>query len=164
MRNAELLAAYLAGSDAVARAVDGLTADQLLAHPVPSMWSIQEVVCHLADTEALFAERMKRVMVEDRPPLLFADPNQYVATLACNQRDVGDEVALIGMLRRQMSRILRGQPSDVWLRVGIHSRDGEQTLEQLLCKAVNHLEHHLEFIRSKRRRLDRAAVASLGID
>lgn len=58
-------------------------------------------------------------------------------------------------------RIFRRQPSVAWLRVGIHSRGGERTLEQLLRKAVEHLEHHLEFVRSRRQMLEGAADARL---
>jgi hypothetical protein len=47
-----------------------MTRDQLLARPVPGKWSTQEVVCHLADYEAVYADRMKRVIALDEPELL----------------------------------------------------------------------------------------------
>jgi len=149
----ELITAYCAGAESVRLAFSGLNAAQLRARPVAGMWSVLELVCHLADSEALFADRMKRVLAEDRPALPFADPARCVAALAYHERDAAEEVAFIGLLRRQMARILQAQPADAWQRVGIHSKEGERTLEQLLRKAVDHLEHHREFLLAKRQAL-----------
>lgn len=145
-----LIAAYLAGVDALRQAIAGLSADHLRARPIPGTWSTQEVVCHLADSEVLYADRMKRVLVEDRPTLLFADAERYIALLACDARDTQNEVALVGLVRWQMATILRAQPAEAWQRVGLHSKEGERTLAQLLEKAIAHLEHHLTFVRAKR--------------
>lgn len=157
MSGRELIEKYLAGIDALRSAVAGMTAEQVRARPVAGAWSTLEVVCHLADTEGLFAERMKRVIVEDRPPLPVADPDRYSATLAYGDRAADEEVAVVGAIRKQMARILRAQPTEAWKRIGIHSTDGEKTLEQIAAKAVMHLEHHLGFIRAKREMLERAA-------
>jgi len=146
----QLFERYLDGVAELRLAVEGLTARQLRARPVAGMWSILEVLCHLADSDALFVDRMKRVIAEERPLLQFADPDQYVSALAYDVRDAQEEIELLGLMRRQMARILREQPIAAWARIGVHSRDGERTLEQLLQKAVSHLEHHLKFIREKR--------------
>jgi uncharacterized damage-inducible protein DinB len=154
MDRSELIDAYLAGVESLGEAVRGLGPAELRARPVAGAWSILEVVCHLADSEALFADRMKRVLAEDRPALPFADPGRYAAALVYHERDAGEEVAVIGSVRRQMARILRALPAGAWGRVGLHSKEGEQTLEQLVRKAVAHLEHHLAFVRAKRQALE----------
>jgi uncharacterized damage-inducible protein DinB len=146
-----LIEAYVAGVESFATALRGLGPAELRARPVPGMWSILEVACHVADSEGLFAERMKRVLAEDRPPLAWSDQEACVTALAYDAREVTDELECVAALRRQMARILQAQPDDKWSRVGIHSLDGEQTLEQLLRKAVNHLEHHVRCILEKRR-------------
>ena len=107
-------------------------------------------MCHLADTEAVFADRMKRVIAEERPPLLAMDPDQYITSLACDRRDAAEEIAVVRTARQQMARILRTLPTEAWQRIGVHNEAGEQTLEQLVRKAIDHLKHHLEFIRAKR--------------
>jgi uncharacterized damage-inducible protein DinB len=153
MSHTQLIDSYATGADELARAIYGLTPDQLRSRPIPGKWSTLEVVCHLADTEQLFAERMKRVIAEDRPPLLYAEPDLWVANLAYDARDAAEEVALIKTTRQQMARILRTQQAAAWQRIGIHNEAGEQTLEQLLRKAVDHLAHHLTFIQAKREAL-----------
>jgi len=153
MPGTSLIEAYLAGGETLRTAVARLPREQWNALPGPGAWSILEVVCHLADSEALFTDRMKRVLVEERPPLIYADAAAFVAGLACPVRDLHEEVDLLIAMRGQMARILAAQQESAWSRVGIHSRQGEQTLEQLLQKAVDHLEHHVGFIRRKRESL-----------
>lgn len=149
--SADLIDAYLAGLEELRSAVRGMSREQLLARPVPGTWSTLEVLCHLADSEAVFADRMKRILAEDRPPLPFADPKLFVPALAYMQRDADVEIGLIEMTRRQMASILQAVPPECMQRTGIHSKDGPRTLEQVLEKAVSHLAHHLKFVREKRR-------------
>ena len=74
---ADLIAAYEQGAAALRAAVSGLTADQLRARPVPDRWSMLELVCHVADCEQFFADRMKRTAAMDRPLLIGADGFRY---------------------------------------------------------------------------------------
>jgi len=120
---------------------------------VPGKWSTLEVVCHLADFEPVFADRMKRVIAEDRPTLLGADEKRFAAALAYHQRDLNEELTLIDCTRQQMARILRTLPAEALARVGVHNERGPLTLEQLLTGAANHITHHVQFIADKRRAL-----------
>ena len=69
----QLADAYVQGAADLRAAVTGMTRDQLTARPVPGKMSTLEVVCHVADFEPVFAERMKRVIAFDNPPLLAAE-------------------------------------------------------------------------------------------
>src|SRR5947208_17156757 len=102
---AELAEKYLAGSKTLRQAVAGMTREQLVARPVPGKWSTLEVVCHLADFDPILADRMKRVIAEDRPKLVGADENKFAAALAYHDRDPEEELALVERTRSQMARI-----------------------------------------------------------
>jgi hypothetical protein len=141
---------YLAGPKALRQAVAGMTRAQLLARPVPGKWSTLEVVCHLADFDPILADRMKRVIAEDRPTLVGADENRFAAALAYDARDLEEELGIIERTRSQMARILNKLPAEALARVGIHSERGPRTLEQLLTTATNHIPHHVKFIHDKR--------------
>src|SRR5437870_10554891 len=101
---------YLAGIQTLRRAVAGLTKEQVQARPVPGKWSTLEVVCHIADFEPVYADRMKRVIAFDRPQLLGADEKGFAAALAYQDRDIEEELAVIETTRRQMARILKVLP------------------------------------------------------
>jgi hypothetical protein len=144
---------YLAGPAMLREAVAGMSRGQLDAAPVPGKWSTRQVVCHLADFEPIYADRMKRVIAEDRPTLFGGDPDVFAARLAYDRRDVEDELALIDVVRRQVGVILRTlEPAD-FERVGAHSADGPLTLETLLKRITSHVPHHVRFIREKREAL-----------
>ena len=151
MNHDALIEEYLAGPGLLRRAVAGMTREQLLARPVPGKWSTQEVVCHLADYEPIYADRMKRVIALKGPELLKGDPGLFAARLAYDQRDVEEELALIEITRKQMARILRALKPEDFQRTGGHSRDGALTLEVLLQRITAHIPHHVRFIEEKRR-------------
>jgi uncharacterized damage-inducible protein DinB len=150
---AEMIDRYLAGPAELRRAVAGLTPEQWRARPVPGKWSTLEVVCHLADFDPILADRMKRIIAEDRPQLLGADEKHFAAALAYHERDPEEEMILIERTRSQMARILRVLPPEALQRVGVHNERGPLTLERLLQLSINHIPHHVQFIHEKRRAL-----------
>ena len=154
---AQLLADYAAGPDVLRTAVAGLTAGQLLARPIAGRWSTQEVVCHLADTEQFFADRLKRTLALDRPLLLGVDPVHYPQAVRYHDRDLEEELALVALTRRQMARILRLVPGEAWQRTAVHRQGGLVTLRQLVLHATRHLAHHVRFIEGKRQALAAAS-------
>src|SRR5260221_10166466 len=102
-----LIESYRAGPRSLRQAVAGLSREQLLARPVAGKWSTLEVVCHLADFDPILADRMKRVLAEERPQLIGADEQRFAAALAYPQRDLQEELAIIEPTRAQLARILR---------------------------------------------------------
>ncbi len=153
MKYDALIEQYLAGPDLLRRAVAGMTKEQLLARPIPGKWSTLAVVCHIADYEPIYADRMKRVIALNEPELLKGDPGLFAARLAYDQRDVEEELALVELTRKQMARILRARKPGDFQRRGTHSRDGELTLENLLQRVTAHIPHHVRFIEEKKQAL-----------
>jgi uncharacterized damage-inducible protein DinB len=145
-----LIEQYLAGPGRLRRAVSDISSEQMLTRPIPGKWSTQEVVCHIADYEPIYADRMKRVIALKDPELLKGDPELFAARLAYVQRDVQEELNLIELTRNQMGRILRVLKADDFQRAGTHSRDGTLTLEELLRRITAHIPHHVKFIEEKR--------------
>jgi uncharacterized damage-inducible protein DinB len=145
-----LLETYLEGPQILRDAVAGMTEAQLDANPVPGKWSTRQVICHITDCEIVYADRMKRVIVEDNPAMLNLDPDMFAARLAYDQRDVEEELQLIEATREHMARILRAMESDQFQRTGQHSTDGPLTLKTLLQRIIGHIPHHIKYIEEKR--------------
>ena len=147
---ADLISAYEQGVEELRLAVAGMTVEQLRCRPVVGRWSTLEVVCHVADCEQFFADRMKRTVVMDRPLLLGADGFRYPEPLCYQEHDLEQEIDLVASTRRQMAHTLRLVAPDAWRRTAVHSETGLVTLRQLLLHAINHLRHHLRFVSEKR--------------
>ena len=147
------LQAYLAGPRELREAVSGLTPAQLVAQPIPGKWSVLEVVCHLSDTDANIAHRLKRVLSEERPQFDRVRPDLMAAALAYHGRDVEEELVIFDLDRRQMVRILRASSPEAWERTGVVGDRGTRTVAQMLNGAVEHLRHHIGFIVEKRQAL-----------
>ena len=151
--NRDLIEQYVAGAARLRRAVAGLTPEELRARPGPGAWSTLEVVIHLADSDAISIDRMKRILTEDNPPLLYADETAYVERLHTHEQDLEDALQLFEVGRRQWARVLRRLPDEAFLREGTHNRRGKVTLGDMVASYVKHVDEHLEFVTGKRARL-----------
>jgi hypothetical protein len=148
-----LLDAYLAGPNQPRNVVAGTGREQLVSRPVPGRWSVLEVVCHLADTDANIAHRIKRVLSEDRPAFDRVRRDLLHAALTYHERDVEEELMLFDFGRRQVARILAASPAGAWDRTGVVGDRGDRSVAQLVDGAVQHLSHHLASVAEKRRAL-----------
>ena len=153
MDQAALLDAYLEGPDRLRSAVGGVGREQMILRPIPGKWSVLEVVCHLADTDANIAHRIKRILSEDRPAFDRVQPDLMQAALAYHERDVEEELTLFVVGRRQVGRILAASPAEAWERTGVVCDRGDRSVAQMVDGAVQHLAHHLAFVAEKRRAL-----------
>ena len=153
MEKTTLLDAYLSGPGTLRAAVTGMSREQLVSRPIAGKWSVLEVVCHLADTDANIAHRIKRVLSEERPVFDRVKPEPVLAALAYHERDIEEELGVFDLTRRQIGRILRASPPQAWERTGIVGDRGDRTVNQMINSAVDHLAHLLRFIIEKRRAL-----------
>ena len=151
--NPAVIAEFEAGPAKVRAAVAGLTREELTARPGPGDWSILEVVVHLSDSDLIAYDRMKRMLIEDNPPLLYADENAYIAKLYPHDQDVEDAIVLMEVGRRQFARLLRKLPPEAFDRTGTNNRSGLKTVGGMVQSYVKHIDDHLKFIYAKREKL-----------
>ena len=154
MPHNQLIEAYSSGPAQLRHAIAGMSDDQLNAAPIPDKWTTRQTVCHIADFELVYADRMKRVIAEHEPTYFGGDPDVFAAGLAYNLREVEEELQLVESIRQQMTRILRTLDDQDFQRIGKHSENGPLSLEALLQGIVGHLPHHVRFIEQKRAALD----------
>jgi uncharacterized damage-inducible protein DinB len=154
--NREAIEQYANGGERLSMAIRGLTGEDLLTPPAPDAppkvgkWSIQQVVLHVADSELVIADRIKRVISEDNPTLLAFDENRWAGALHYESQSGEAAVQIVELMRRQLGAVLRQLPEAAFSRFGTHSQAGKKTLADLVDFATGHLEHHLKFIHAKR--------------
>jgi uncharacterized damage-inducible protein DinB len=153
MMNRQLIEEYVACGARLRQAVAGLTQEDLTARPGPGKWSILELVIHLADSDCISIDRMKRMLIEDNPQLLYADESAYVDRLCTHDQSLEDALTLFEVGRRQFARVLRKLPDDAFERRGTHNRRGEVKVGAMVEDYIEHVNYHLEFLFDKRERL-----------
>jgi hypothetical protein len=151
--NSATIDAYEAGGAQLRKAVAGLSPEQLRTRLEPGKWSILENVIHLADSDAIAIDRMKRMLIEDNPPLLYADETAYIDRLYPHDQSLDDALDLFEIGRRQFARTLRKLSAEAMERHGTHDRSGRKTVGGMVESYIQHLDHHLKFIEAKRAKL-----------
>lgn len=109
-------------------------------------WTAREVLCHIADTESVLLDRIRRILAEDRPLLIPFDHEAWTVSLDYGTRDLEAARALFLSCRSVNRELIAAHRRDGG-RTGIHSRDGVQSLFQQATKVVWHNQHHLEQVR-----------------
>ncbi len=153
MNHRQMIDEYLAGARKLREATSGMTDEQLDARPIAGKWSTRQVVCHIADFEPIYADRMKRAIAENQPTVFSGDPDVFAAGLAYDDRDLDEELQLIESVRKHMARILRSLNAEGFQRTCIHSEEGPITVETLIQRMNNHIPHHIRFIEEKKAKL-----------
>ena len=149
MQITDLLTHYESGPELLHAAVRRAREDQFDRVPIVGQWSIRQLVCHVADFELVYADRLKRVLAEDNPTLFSGDPDAFARALQYDRRNVSEELEIIRLIRQQTVRILRETPLEHFQRTGVHSEAGPLTLETLLERIAGHIPHHVRFVDQK---------------
>jgi uncharacterized damage-inducible protein DinB len=153
--------AYLASIKDLRAAYEGITKDQLDAHPVEGKWSAMEVLCHLVDTDLMMAMRIRAALQTDTPRLPAATADELTAKLAVAAREAAEELTCFETIRSQTARIVQSFPESALDRdmvlVKITREEVTKTVRQLLTGITGHVKHHLAFVVEKRKALGLAA-------
>lgn len=152
-----LIDRYLSGASALTKAIEGLSREEMLTFPVPGKWSVQQLVLHLFDSDLVGLDRMRRIIAMERPMIMAYDENAYIASLHYEAADAKAAARAFEANRMLMGALLRDLPDEAFQRVGVHSERGLVTLADQVQVYVRHLEHHMEFMRAKRKALGKPA-------
>jgi uncharacterized damage-inducible protein DinB len=136
---------------ALIRAVEGLSPQQLGQPERQGQWSIGQVLQHLADSEVVWAWRVRLILAEDRPRLTGYDQDLWAERLHYDQADPSDALEVFAVIRRANLRLVEAaSPADL-KRAGVHAERGEESLEHLCRLNAGHDLLHLRQIDRVRR-------------
>jgi hypothetical protein len=151
----ELIHRYQQGYDEVLRALEGFPADALSARPIPGKWSAREIVQHLADSESISAQRLRKLVAEERPIIQGYDQEAYTVKLRYNERDLAPALEAFRAARATTAQILAAMTPADWEREGWHTESGRYTAEIWLEIYAVHAHDHAAQIRRLREALGR---------
>jgi hypothetical protein len=154
---AGLLERFRRGAELVAATVSGISGAEADFSPAPGLWSARQIVAHLADSELVAAERIRRAIAEDITAIPVFDKHRWAAALEYEHRRIPDSLELLRAVRCANFELLRNQPEAAFARSACPStEEGEITLKDLLHGATAHIEvnvKQIEQIREKYRDL-----------
>ncbi len=144
-----------AGADLLHTVIEGLTEAELNAPPPPGSqgtWTLKQIVVHTMDSDVIGVHRMKRIIAEEKPPLLIGyDETAFAKGLSYEHMDARLAADIYRADRLLMTAILRRLPEQAFQRWGVHNEKGKVTLAGMVSGYADHTEHHVRFAREKRR-------------
>jgi hypothetical protein len=121
----------------------GATPAALEVRPRPDEWSARENLAHLARHHAVFLERMRRLLSEDRPPLGRYRAENDPEWPAWAALPPGEARRRLGLLRAELVALMRSLSPAESARTGLHPTFGEMDLAGWLELFLLHEAHHL---------------------
>ena len=118
--------------------------EALRVRPREGVWSPLEYLAHLRDVTEFFADRIQRILVEDRPALHVSVRFAELAELRAYRME--DPAVVLGQFEDRagsLQALLGGLDEDLWDRAGIGSSGDVRTVLMLARRFAHEVHHHL---------------------
>jgi len=145
----DLLERFRRGAELLAVATTGAAGPELDFRP-ENKWSVRQIVCHLADAEAVGVMRFRQLIAEEHPAMTAWDQEAWGSNLDYNKRKISQALEIFRMLRSANYDLLKDLPEPAFDRAGVHSKRGPLTLHDMLRMYAEHVETHVKQIQSVR--------------
>lgn len=146
----DLLERFRRGAELVAVSITGAAGPELDFRPAPGKWTVRQLVCHLADTEAVAVVRLRSAVAEDQPTFYPFDQDAWAERTDYGTRKLSQALDTMRTLRADNYQLLKDLPEDAFSRTGNHLERGRQSLLDLLKGFAQHSENHATQIREVR--------------
>jgi len=114
----------------------------------PGKWPVRFILLHLADSETIFFERIRRTLAETRPTLFVCDQDAWAKGLDYATLPLGLHARVFESVRNAIIHYAQQHYERHGGREFVHSVTGIRTLKQEFDKIASHTEHHLGQIRT----------------
>ena len=124
----------------VARVVRTTNADKLRATKFDE-WTALEVLGHVADMAEIFAERVRRIVREDKPQLVSVDQDKIHVERRNNERDPMELATRMQTAHGEIVRMLQERANRG--RLGVHAEWGEVDAAHIAAYQARHAHQHV---------------------
>ena len=136
----------MATSGELARLLDTIGPRRATDAPAPGKWSAREILCHLADTEIVFAYRLRQALAEDHHVIQPFDQDLWARRYPSFDADAA--LALFSAVRGWNLTLIRSlSPADS-SRPVTHPERGTMTVGTLVETMGGHDVNHLNQLRA----------------
>jgi DinB family protein len=109
--------------------------------PAPGKWSARDIMCHLADTEVVFAFRLRQALAETHHTIQPYDQNLWAKQYDGYQ--IGPALDVFATVRNWNLTLLRATKDDDLARPVTHPERGTMTFQTLVETMAGHDLNHL---------------------
>ena len=109
--------------------------------PAPGKWSVREILCHLADTEIVFAFRLRQTLAEPHYVIQPFDQDHWAARYAAY--DATTALEAFTAVRNWNLELIAGVKAEERKREVTHPERGTMTFQVLLETMGGHDANHL---------------------
>ena len=133
-------------ADTLRSVASGMDARAIRTAEAPGKWSVTQVLAHLADSEVVWAWRLRLILAQDRPTITGYDQDAWADNLGYDNADVSECLDRFTVLRNSHLRLLSELTPAQRKRVGVHAERGEESVEHLVRLYAGHDILHLNQI------------------
>jgi len=123
--------------------IAGRRDEDLRRSPSPSRWSVAQIISHLADSEIVFAYRVRMILSAPGVAIQAYDQDAWSRAQHAETSDPHASLALFTALRTSMVRLLRSLGPEELDRYGMHAERGKESVRHLLSLYAGHDRNHL---------------------
>lgn len=141
---AELINALRHFPEELAKAVEGLTPEQLTTPYNAPEWTVAQNVHHLADSHINSYVRFRLLLTEDNPTIRPYNQANWARLPDAQAADLSTSLAILRGIHTRWANLMETVTD--WSRPGVHPESGTITLDSLLRTYVEHGKGHLKQI------------------
>jgi SAM-dependent methyltransferase len=119
-----------------------LATDDAAVRPAANVWSPLEYACHVRDVDALFAERVERMLAEDNPVFDDWDQDETAVESDYGSQDPAAVAAEVVAAAELVAAVYERVVAEQWARPGTRSNGSAFTVDTLARYHLHDLVHH----------------------
>jgi len=146
----DLIERFRRGAEMLAMATTGAAGPVLDFHADGYPLTVRQIVCHLADSEAVGVMRIRQLAAEENPTLQGFNGDLWADHLDYGRRKISQALETFRKLRTENHELLKALPEEAFARTGIHTESGPLTLLDLVKSNAEHVEEHVQQIQRTR--------------
>jgi hypothetical protein len=145
----EKIELYGRGFDLLTAALAEVPKEAWKFKPMPTEWSVHEIIIHLADSESNAALRARKLIVEPGGVLMGYDQDKWADELNYHDQSHEDALETVHLVRKTTYELLKKQPDDVFIHTVKHPEyQAPYTFEQWINIYSAHIPGHIEQIKN----------------
>lgn len=114
----------------------------------PGKWSIRFILHHIADSETVFNDRIRRALSDSRPVVWVCEQDAWARGLDYAQLPIDLSARVFESVRNAIIYLARAHYEKNGHREFVHSVTGLRTVKDELEDVASHNAHHLQQIRT----------------